>query len=96
MLLSAKGRRYKKDAAVALMQQKAPKGLTDRLEVNIEAHPPDNRKRDLDNLLKPLLDAIEGYGLFVNDSQIDILRIRRREVRSQGEVRVQISEIDNT
>ncbi len=36
----------------------------------IELFPPDRRKRDVDNVVKPLFDAIEGSGLIVNDNQI--------------------------
>ena len=93
-LLSAVGRQYKKDAVVELIVQKAPKGLTTRLEVNIDAYPPDKRKRDLDNLTKILLDVLEDYGIYVNDEQIDILRIRRMSVVKSGYVRVYITEID--
>lgn len=40
--------------------------------------PPDRRKRDLDNLLKSLLDGLEGAGVFKDDAQIDDLQIVRR------------------
>jgi crossover junction endodeoxyribonuclease RusA len=40
--------------------------------------PPDNRKRDVDNTLKPLLDAMEHAGVYENDSQIDELHIIRQ------------------
>jgi crossover junction endodeoxyribonuclease RusA len=72
------------------MIQQAMKGLMSRLEVCIDAYPPDARVRDLDNLLKPALDSMQDYGMF-NDGQIDILRIRRME--KGGYVRVYISEI---
>ena len=75
------------------MEQRAPKGLGGRLEVDIEAHPPDRRKRDLDNLLKPVLDVLQDYGMFADDEQIDVLRIRRREIAQPGHVRVHISEL---
>lgn len=38
---------------------------------------PDNRRRDLDNLLKAALDAIVKAGLLVDDSQVVDLRIYR-------------------
>ena len=91
-ILSKSGRQFQKDAAIILLAQKAPKGMTKRLDVRIDAYPPDNRRRDLDNLLKPSLDALEKYGVFVNDSQIDVLRIRRCQVRKNGELRVHITE----
>lgn len=48
-----------------------------RLSVTIYAYPPDRRKRDLDNILKCLLDSLEKAQVFVDDSQIDELIIRR-------------------
>ena len=92
-ILSKRGREYKIQAAVECLRQKAPRPLTQRLEVNIEAYPPDKRKRDLDNIIKPLLDALQDYGMF-DDEQIDILRIRRRAIEKPGYVRVYISEIE--
>ncbi len=90
-VLSAKGRAYKKQCGYELLVQDAPKNLTARLEVNIDAWPPDKRKRDLDNIVKPLLDALQDYGMF-DDEQIDILRIRRMGFGDM--VRVHISEIE--
>ena len=52
-----------------------------RLAVDIQACPPDNRKRDLDNVAKVLIDALMHAGLFDDDSQIDDLRIWRGPVR---------------
>ena len=91
-ILSAKGRKYKIDMAVELLRQKAPRSLTGRLEVLIDAYPPDRRKRDLDNLIKPVGDTLQDYGMF-DDEQIDDLRIRRRAVSKPGYLRVRISEI---
>ncbi len=63
-----------------------------RLEVNIWAFPPDNRKRDLDNIQKVLIDALQAAGLFKDDSQIDYLGVTRAVKTAGGMVTVQISE----
>jgi len=79
------------------MEQKAPKGLTGRLEVRIDVYPPDKRKRDIANLEKAVVDSLQqkgGYGIFIDDSQIDILHIRRLHITKPGYVRVHISEIE--
>ena len=58
--------------------------LEGRLAVHVALFPPDRRARDVDNVLKPLLDACEHAGCFVNDSQIDELHVIRQEVRKGG------------
>jgi crossover junction endodeoxyribonuclease RusA len=63
-----------------------------RLAVSVFANPPDKRKRDLDNLLKSLLDALEHAGLFDDDSQIDCLKIFRGKPIKDGQVIVSIRE----
>ena len=45
--------------------------------VEIEAHMPDKRRRDLDNLLKGLFDALTHAGVWMDDSQVDDFRVRR-------------------
>ena len=92
-ILSNHGRKYKRQSILGLVEQHAPKGLTGRLEVDIDAYPPDRRKRDIDNILKPVLDVLQDYGMYADDEQIDVLRIRRREITRPGYVRVHISEI---
>ena len=61
---------------------------TARLRVEIEAWPPDKRKRDLDNILKSLLDALTYAGIWEDDSQIDDLRIYRATIGGMVKVRI--------
>jgi crossover junction endodeoxyribonuclease RusA len=58
--------------------------LEGRLAVHITLFPPDRRKRDVDNILKALLDACEHAGCYESDSQIDELHITRQEVKKGG------------
>ena len=66
--------------------------LTGRLGVVIEAYPPNQRARDLDNLLKVILDA-GNQSLWLDDSQIDDIRIVRMGVDSEkkGFLRLMVS-----
>lgn len=82
-LISAAGRQYRVNVMAAVIAAGAGH-VVGRLAVEVEARPPDRRTRDLDNLLKGLLDAAGQAGLFADDSQIDDLRIRRGEVVEGG------------
>lgn len=75
MIISKAGRDYRKAVQDAVMLQKANKHLDGYLVLCIEAYRPDNRKRDLDNLLKATLDSLGHAGVYLDDSQITDLRI---------------------
>lgn len=75
--ISAKGKAYRKNVAISCMTRET---FTGRLAVSIDVHPPDNLERDLDNVLKALLDAMEQAGVYENDNQIDELHVYRRRV----------------
>lgn len=92
MLISKKGREYRK-AVEGLCLATKVRQMTGRLSVHIKAYPPDRRKRDVDNLLKPVLDALTHGGCWEDDSQIDVLLIERCEVRRGGELLIEIEEM---
>lgn len=56
-------------------QQHFGKGT--RLAVCIHIYPPDRRRRDIDNLAKATLDALENAGIYPDDEQIDSLTLIR-------------------
>lgn len=94
-LLSAEGRQYR--GAVGqhcLMQKVAGKRLSGRLRVVVYMHSPDNRRRDVSNILKALEDAITHAGVWRDDSQIDDVRVVRMGVVPKGaKVEVEIEEL---
>ena len=51
-----------------------------RLAVEIQAFPPDRRRRDIDNILKATLDALQHAGVYEDDNQIDKLSVDRKEL----------------
>ena len=83
--ISAEGVAYRK-VVWAICRQRRVKTLSGALAVLVYAHPPDKRRRDLDNLFKSLLDALTHAGAWVDDSQIDDLRIVRRNSVKGGEI----------
>ncbi len=64
-----------------------------RMAVSIEVFPPDRRKRDVDNLLKSLVDALQHAGVFPDDSQIIWLLVYRAAVIRGGRVVVTIRDL---
>ena len=87
VLISDKGRRYK-TTVLGLWLQSDEVTLGDvRIALTIDAYPPDKRKRDLDNIIKPLQDALNGLA-WIDDSQIDVLNVRRFEPAKPGYVRL--------
>lgn len=86
-IVSREGRAYRQAVTEALAG--TPKA-TGRVSVRIVAHPPDNRRRDLDNLLKASLDGLVHGGALEDDSQIDELRIVRGDVVRHGSLTVLI------
>lgn len=71
-----------------------PETLNGRLAVTVWAWMPDNRVRDLDNLLKCLLDACTQAGVWHDDNQIRRLTIEDRGKADYGKVLLKIREID--
>lgn len=65
-----------------------------RLAVTIDAYPPDNRRRDIDNLPKSVLDALQHAGVFDDDAQVDRLTVERCSQRAGGAlvVRIEVKE----
>lgn len=86
-LISREGREYRAKVKETVWKEKQVIG---RVAVYIDAFPPDNRRRDLDNILKSLLDSITHAALIEDDSQIDRLYIVRRNVSPPGHVVVNI------
>lgn len=67
--------------------------LQDRICLGIEAYPPDNRARDIDNLLKAPLDALGKGFAYNDDSQIDEIHLYRKERFPGGKILVSITPI---
>lgn len=91
-LISAQGRIYRADIQAACLVARV-KPMAGRLQVLITACPPDRRRRDLDNMLKALLDALTHGGAWDDDSQIDDLRIIRGPVKAGGGIDIQFEEV---
>jgi len=93
VLISRKGREYRIGCLARVLMPPQSFGKA-RLKVTIGCWMPDNRRRDLDNLPKAILDALQHAKMYVDDSQIDDLRIWRIGLdRQDPRVEIEISEI---
>lgn len=69
--------------------------LYGRLAVHIALFPPDRRARDVDNILKALLDACEHAGCYESDNQIDELHVIRQGIEKGGHCTILILPVDS-
>ena len=90
--VSNEGNKYRRLVAQLVMVTKPHRFGDARLQVKINAWPPDAKARDLDNLLKAPLDALERAGVYDSDSQIDALAIYRMEKIKDGALTIRITE----
>lgn len=90
-LISREGRAFRKDVR-ALLGGSGKPPITGRIALAMDAFPPDRRRRDLDNLLKSTQDSLAHAGVFEDDSQIDLLAVRRCDVVRGGRLSIRIDE----
>ena len=83
--LTKHGRQYRAAVqAVAIPAMRSRDEFSGRLAVRITATFPDNRNRDLDNVLKAVLDALAHSGVYRDDSQIKLLIVEQEEIAAPG------------
>lgn len=93
VLISEDGRKYRSAVQAAVLQQRREKAIQGPVSLSLALCPPDHRRRDLDNTLKPLLDALTHACVWVDDSQVKKLRLEWDEVERKGKVFAHIEEI---
>lgn len=88
--LSAAGRRFRQ-RVTAILRAANIQPTSGKLCCSVTVFPPDRRRRDLDNLLKSLLDALQHGGAFPDDSQIVwLITVKATPIRG-GRVRVALA-----
>lgn len=93
-ILSAKGREYRTAVLGAVLAMPRRPRCDGRIRVSITAHAPDNRRRDIDNLLKGVLDGLEHAEVYGDDWQVDKLTIERGAIdRGNPRVVIEVCEL---
>ncbi len=90
--IGPRGVSYRLEVLTLVRRQKLPK-MAGKLAVEIIACPPDRRRRDLDNLLKATLDALQHAGLYADDNAINRLTICRGVMVTGGMLAVTVERI---
>ena len=92
--VSARGKAFKKACGIIFAGTKMVYE-TERVWLDIEVHPPDNRRRDISNLIKIVEDALPW---FRDDSQVDEIKIKRceKDHRKKGYIKIKCGAINGT
>ena len=86
VVITAKGKAYRKAVRAVAVESgfvpdsagATPRTLRGPLSVRVELYPADNRRRDIDNPLKALLDSLTFAGVWEDDSQIVHLLVEKK------------------
>lgn len=98
MLRLTPGARYYRGAAIVALRKIT--GATkyeawkQPVRIDIELRPPDRRKRDIDNNLKPILDSLTFAGVWDDDSRVDEMTVSRGRVIDGGSVSIIVTALD--
>jgi crossover junction endodeoxyribonuclease RusA len=87
--ITREGRLYR--SAVIAAVGAIGKPLEGALALSVRLYMPDKRRRDIDNVLKALQDALQAAGAYYDDCQISLLCVQKRENIPGGACEVELS-----
>ena len=92
--VSARGKAFKQACGIIFAGTKMVYE-TERVWLDIEVHPPDNRRRDISNLIKIVEVALPW---FRDDSQVDEIKIKRceKDHRKKGYIKIKCGALNGT
>lgn len=93
-LLSERGREFFDAAAYEVIRQRGGIRFAGVVHVDVTLHAPNRRSYDIDNRIKAVLDACTKGFVWHDDGQVDVLVVRRGEIRKDGAAVVRITEIE--
>lgn len=70
------------------------KAFAGPVRVTITWHPPTRREYDIDNKLKPTLDALTRLGVWLDDAQVIELRVTKGPIVKGGQATIEIEEVN--
>lgn len=63
------------------------------VSLSVQFAPPNKRKRDMDNILKPILDSLMKCGLILDDEQAYELVVKRLPIQKNGKLVISVKKI---
>ena len=91
-LISRQGRAFR-ETVCSLLALRRLHPLDGWLKVHLQIYPPDRRRRDVDNIQKPVLDALQHAGVYHDDFQIVSLITDRMQPVQDGRLEVSITQV---
>ena len=73
--IKSKGQQFRSAVNNIVLLNGSDKKLDQLLKLTLSVYPPDKRKRDIDNILKALLDSLTNAKVYLDDSLIKQLDI---------------------
>ena len=89
--LTKRATAFREQTIARVLEARMNIGLMGMLSMEMRAFPPDRRERDLDNIYKPLQDALQHAGVYMSDYQIAEHKRCRRELQVVKGGRVEIT-----
>ena len=90
--ISKRGQLFKKAVVDYVLEHHIPKLSDIPLAVTVILHPRSKKLMDVDNCLKPILDACQDAGIFNDDVQVQFLLVTRGDLKKGGGCTVMIKE----
>lgn len=88
--LSQKGREYRATVA-CILGNMMDEPIDEPIRLRLDVFLPDRRKRDIDNILKSLLDSMQHAGIYKDDVIITTMVVNKLAIQKPGGVRIVIA-----
>ena len=88
-ILTDEHKAFRAEVAMSVYHAKLPK-LYGKLRIYIRLNAP---RVDIDNVVKPILDALQRAGAIENDRHVDDLHVQRSGLLPEGKVDVEVAEL---
>lgn len=92
--IAPKGQQYRRAVTEIIKQLGLDNKSRARMKIKIIADVPDRRRRDLDNILKAVLDSLEHSDFVCDDNQFDVIHLKRGELIPGGRLGIKVTEIE--